>query len=83
MAEITPVQMSANGAITFEKTEVLPDAPPIKSVGKSHCKGHQCNDQVMLSRPMRRAKKKTYFTKPPTSQQIEARQREEDRKKVQ
>lgn len=71
MAEITPVQVSSNGAVTFEKLEAPPLVKEVVKTGVKTCKpGGGCTDEVVLSRPLQSGRKKSYFTKPPAAQDV-------------
>lgn len=69
MADIAPIQMDAQGVVTFEKQEVQEVKVPMtdaEAKAVSPSKGHNCQDQVSFSRPMKKHlhKKKSYFQKP-------------------
>lgn len=71
MSEITPVQVSGNGAVTYEKLEAPPLVKEKVKTGVKSCKpGQGCTDEVLLSRPLKSARKKSYFTKPPAAQDV-------------
>ena len=73
MAEITPVQINSNGAVTFEKNEAPPMVKEIVKTGVKVCKpgAQACSDEVVLSRPLKTGRQKSYFTKPPTPQDLQ------------
>lgn len=72
MAEITPIQVNSSGAVMFEKSEAPPMVKQVVKIGANLCKSgdQSCSDELVLSLPLKTGRKKSYFTKPPTPQDL-------------